>query len=133
MQGLPAGMLPGKTYALLPSPVSNCLRIFEACMPLKYGSSAITVNGFDIAERPAPARPYNALVYTYMLGKYTGRWSFYRVSALLARAADPRGVNEVVNPGKDEKLAVVAGRHGIDPVRFVRTGRTLRRFWPLLP
>lgn len=91
------------------------------------------INGFDIAPRPAPVRPYNALVYAYMVGKYTGRWSFYRASAALARAPDVRGVNEVVNPHKDGKLDVVARRHGIDPERFVRTGRALRRFWPLLP
>jgi hypothetical protein len=42
-------------------------------------------------------------------------------------------VREVVNPGKDFKLAEVAKRHGIDLGEFGRVGRRLRWVWPLLP
>jgi hypothetical protein len=38
----------------------------------------------------------------------------------------------VVNPSKDDKLDEVAFRHQIDPVKFQRVSRQLRRVWPLL-
>ncbi|KAB5511701.1 hypothetical protein GE09DRAFT_1067588 [Coniochaeta sp. 2T2.1] len=67
------------------------------------------------------------------VAKYTSRWSFYRPTALLYKAPRPLTVREVINPAKDSKLDEVAGRHGIDPVRFRRVGGGLRSVWPLLP
>lgn len=68
-----------------------------------------------------------------MLAKYTLRWQFYRVAALLCHAPYYASVREVVNPSKDRKLEEVASRHQIDPVTFKPVGGKLRRFWPLLP
>ena len=36
----------------------------------------------------------------------------------------------MINPSLDRKLRDVAGRHEIDPDRFVRVGSQLRRVWP---
>ena len=68
-----------------------------------------------------------------MFAKYTSRWGFYRMAALLCGAPDAATVREVVNPAKDSKLDEVAVRHGMNPVAFRRVGRTLRCVWPLLP
>ena len=68
-----------------------------------------------------------------MLAKYTSRWGFYRMAALLCGAPDAAAVREVVNPAKDSKLDEVAVRHGVNQAAFRRVGRTLRCVWPLLP
>ena len=73
------------------------------------------------------------MVYAYMLGKYTLRWVFWRRVAKLCNAPGYDLVREVVNPGKDWKLEEVATRHRIDPVRFRRVGRRVKRGWFLLP
>ena len=69
----------------------------------------------------------------YMLAKYSLRWGFYRAAAVLCRAPCYHSIREVVNPAKDSKLDEVAARHQIDPDKFKRIGRKLRRVWPLLP
>lgn len=46
-------------------------------------------------------------IYMYMLAKYTSRWSFYKVAALLCNARHWNLVNEVVNPRKYCKLTEV--------------------------
>ena len=51
----------------------------------------------------------------------------------MCKEGDWKAVREVVNPSKDSKLREVAARHGIDPGRFERVGKRLRRVWPLLP
>jgi hypothetical protein len=90
-------------------------------------------DGFPIKRLPGFAPSRHAPVYAYMLCKYTSRWGFYRVVAMLCRSTPYKSVCEVVNPFKDVKLAEVAVRHHIDPVQFARIGRKLRRVWPLLP
>lgn len=67
----------------------------------------------------------------YMLAKYTSRWPFYRVAAMLCNPRHWSLVNEVVNPSKDRKLTEIASRHGIDQTDFERVSRQLRRLWPL--
>ena len=42
-------------------------------------------------------------------------------------------MREVVNPRKERKLDVVAGRHGIDKEEFRRVAGRLRWVWLLLP
>lgn len=68
-----------------------------------------------------------------MLGKFTLRWGFYRVTAWLYSKADWRSVREVVNPAKEYKLEQIAARHEIDPMQFKRVGDKLLKVWPLLP
>ncbi|RAH59040.1 hypothetical protein BO85DRAFT_511562 [Aspergillus piperis CBS 112811] len=90
-------------------------------------------DGFPIPFRPAWSRTYNALASTYMLGKFTSRWYFYRVAAYFAGKHDWRGVREVVNPRKGMKLDEVADRHGIDKAKFGRVGRLLLWALPVFP
>ena len=90
-------------------------------------------DGFPIRKLPSFATSRNILVYTYMLAKYTFRWKFYRVAAMLCNAPHYDLVREVVNPSKDHKLSEVASRHQIDPVEFKRVSHRLKRVWPLLP
>lgn len=90
-------------------------------------------DGFPVRRLPPLASPRHAAIYGYMLAKYTLRWQFYRVAALLCHAPYYASVREVVNSSKDRKLEEVASRHQIDPVTFKRVGGKLRRFWPLLP
>ena len=68
-----------------------------------------------------------------MMAKFTLRWIFYRVAAIICNAPHYDLVREVVNPSKDQKLEEVATRHHIDPVEFKRVGSKLRQVWPLLP
>lgn len=72
-------------------------------------------------------------IYMYMLAKYTSRWSFYKVAAVLCNSRHWKLVNEVVNPSKDRKLNEVAFRHDIDQTDFQRVSRQLRRIGPLVP
>ncbi|KAF8878148.1 hypothetical protein CPB85DRAFT_189020 [Mucidula mucida] len=88
-------------------------------------------DGFPVRTLPPFVAYRHTMVYAYMLGKYTLRWGFYRVVAVLCRA--PSVVCEVVNPGKDDNLRQVALRHQIDPEVFKRMGRRVRMIWPLLP
>jgi hypothetical protein len=90
-------------------------------------------DGFPVRGLPRFVPSRHGLVYAYMLAKYTLRWGFYRVAAVLCRAPRSDRVREVVNPGKDYKLDEVASRHRIDPGQFERVGRRLRWVWPLLP
>lgn len=90
-------------------------------------------DGFPVRKRPPFAPFHNGLAYVYMFAKYTSRWGFYRMAALLSGAPDAATVREVVNPAKDSKLDEVAVRHGIDLAVFRRVGRRLRCVWPLLP
>lgn len=75
----------------------------------------------------------NVAVYAYMVGKYSGRWIFYRVVARVCGKEDWRSVNEVINPTKGFKLRTVASRHGVDQGGFERVAKRLLRVWPLLP
>ncbi|PYH71199.1 uncharacterized protein BO88DRAFT_413365 [Aspergillus vadensis CBS 113365] len=90
-------------------------------------------DGFPIAFRPAWSRTYNTVAFTYMLGKFTSRWCFYRVAAYYAGKHDWSNVREVVNPRKGTKLDEVADRHGIDKIKFGRVGRRLLWALPVLP
>ncbi|RYP11608.1 hypothetical protein DL767_011562 [Monosporascus sp. MG133] len=97
----------------------------EAGTPLKKLSETADVfyiisrshhDGHPIRDlRPPSLR--HLLIYPYMLGKLTLRWSFYRAAACLCRAearVDSPSVREVVNPAKDRKLYEVAARHYVD-------------------
>lgn len=90
-------------------------------------------DGFPVRKLPPFSASRHGLVYAYMLAKFTLRWKFYRVAALLCKSPRHELVREVVNPSKDYKLEEVAARHKIDPAVFKRVGGRLRRFWPLLP
>jgi hypothetical protein len=90
-------------------------------------------DGFPIRNLPPFHASKHTLVYAYMLGKYSLRWGFYRTAAALCRAPSRYSICEVVNPAKDSKLDEVATRHQIDPEKFKRVGRRLRKVWPLLP
>lgn len=89
-------------------------------------------DGHPLRKLP-PLTSRHLLVYSYLLPKYTLRWSFYRLAAHLSKCPHPSLVREVVNPAKQHKLLEVARRHDIDPEVFVRVCRQLRRIWPLLP
>lgn len=98
-----------------------------------FSISRAQYDGVPIRKLPPFSTSRHALVYVYMLVKYTLRWKFYRVAALLCKAPHHGSVCEVVNPSKDHKLEEVASRNNIDPVTFKQVGARLRRFWPLLP
>lgn len=87
--------------------------------------------GFDIRSLPSFFDRKYTLAYLYLVGKFSSRCLFYMTASLLCRA--PHVVREVVNPTKDEKLLIVATRHGLDPVQFTRVCQKLLRIWPLLP
>lgn len=86
--------------------------------------------GHNIAPLPSCNTPRNALVYAYMIGKFSLRWGFHRTAA---RLSGVKGVCEVTNPGKDHKIQIVAQRHGIDPGVYGRVATRLRWVFPLLP
>ena len=90
-------------------------------------------DGHPVQDLIPPSPPRHGLIYAYMVLKFTLRWSFYRTAAFLCRVPHHSSVREVVNPTKDEKLEEVASRHGIDPAKFKKTCRRLRRVFPLLP
>ncbi|KAK6332931.1 hypothetical protein TWF718_010759 [Orbilia javanica] len=89
-------------------------------------------DGFPV-RNPPPFKNRQLPVYVYMLAKYTSRWAFYRMLAILCGTPQYNLVREVVNPSKDNKLDEVSFRHNIDQGRFKRVGRRLRKIWPLLP
>ncbi|KAH7139781.1 hypothetical protein B0J13DRAFT_424098, partial [Dactylonectria estremocensis] len=70
--------------------------------------------------------PSHLVVCAYLLSKYTLRWQFCRVAALLCNRAHLNSMREVVNPAKDHKLYTVARRHGIEPEGFELVCRRLR-------
>jgi hypothetical protein len=91
-------------------------------------------DGFPVRKLPPfVASPRYVILYGYMLAKFTLRWAFFRTAAMLCRAPNHDMVREVVNPGKDHKLDVIALRYQLDPDEFKRVCRRLRRLWPLLP
>ncbi|KAG0636936.1 hypothetical protein HOY80DRAFT_975228 [Tuber brumale] len=97
-----------------------------------FSISRARYDGFPVRALPPFVASRHALLYMYMLAKYTLRWKFYRRAAILCNAPYDK-VREVINPNKDHKLDQVASRYQIDPVEFRRVGRQLRRVWPLLP
>ncbi|PVH71224.1 hypothetical protein DL98DRAFT_540221 [Cadophora sp. DSE1049] len=89
---------------------------------------------YTIDEQPSLTKsPRHALVYAYMIGKYTSRCAFYQTAAILCCAPRYLEVREVVNPSKDAKIRIVAERHGICHEKFQKLCRRLRKVWPLLP
>ena len=90
-------------------------------------------DGFPIRNLPQFGATRHALAYTFMFAKYTLRWRFYRIAAKFCKAPHWDSVREVVNPGKDSNLRVVARRHNIHPEEFLNAGRQLRNVWPLMP
>ena len=90
-------------------------------------------DGYSVRFLPPFDASRHTLVYAYMVAKYTSRWQFYRMAAVLCSVPHYDSVREVVNPGKDSKILEVASRHGINPAQFTRVCRRLRRMWPLLP
>lgn len=84
----------------------------------------------------------NAHEYGYMIGKYTGRWVFWKTAAGISRKLDMNSnnskrwdrVNEVINPNRENKIREVANRHeGLNEKRFIRVCNTLRRIFWILP
>ena len=97
-----------------------------------FSISRAQYDRFPVRKLPSFMASWHLLVYAYMLAKFTLRWQSYRTAAILCNTPQTDLVREVVNPCKDEELQEVASRHGIDPVKFQREGRQLRRIWPLL-
>jgi hypothetical protein len=90
-------------------------------------------DGFKLRSLQTLAGIHVVPIYTYMLAKYTSRWWFFRAAAFACNVKNYSSVREVVNPTKDHKVLEVACRHRIDPQKFQRACRQLRRVWPLLP
>ncbi|KAJ5244574.1 hypothetical protein N7489_004670 [Penicillium chrysogenum] len=90
-------------------------------------------DGFASRRIPSLSGYQMAPIYVYMLAKFTSRWFFFKVAALICKEKHWNSIHEVVNPSKDEKVASVACRHIMDPEIFQRVSRGLRRVWPLLP
>jgi len=111
----------------------TCLGRLSETSDVLFSISRAAHDGFPICRRPRLDVSRTGLAYSYMLLKYTSRWGFYRTAAMLCGVQHASTVREVVNPGRDGKLEVVAARHGIDPSAFRRVGRRLRWVWPLLP
>ena len=118
-----------REYRLAKTP---CQKISEAS-DVFFSALRAQYDGFPVRRLPSFAPSRHVLVYAYMLAKFTLRWGFYRIAAIICNAPRYDLVREVVNPSKDEKLEEVASRHQIDPVKFKRVGRLLRQIWPLLP
>lgn len=89
--------------------------------------------GFPVRELP-PFAASHFLILSYMVGKITLRWGFYRAAGYLCKSKGREydSIREVVNPAKDHKLHDVAARHDVNPDEFVQTCLWLRRVWPLL-
>lgn len=98
-----------------------------------FSSSRARYDGHPVHNLPMSPTYRHDLIYAYMFIKFTSRWAFYRIAAILCRAHNYDSVREVVNPSKDDKLGEVARRYQIDERRFRRICRSLRRIWPLLP
>ncbi|KAL3476031.1 hypothetical protein BJX99DRAFT_228735 [Aspergillus californicus] len=98
-----------------------------------FSLSRARYDGFPVRSVPCKVTLYYLLAHTYMVAKYTSRWSFYKVAAYLSGAPHYGLVREVVNPKKSAKLDQVATRHQIDPMRFKAVSRQLLRVWPLFP
>ncbi|KAL2069300.1 hypothetical protein VTL71DRAFT_15638 [Oculimacula yallundae] len=91
-------------------------------------------DGCYIGDQPALSRSYrHVLIYAYMVGKFSSRCAFYQTAAIICRAERWKEVRKVINPGKDEKIKIVAERYGICPDEFLKVCKWLRRVWPLLP
>ena len=118
-----------REYRLAKTP---CQKISEAS-DVFFSSIRAQYDGFPVRRLPHFTTSRHVLVYAYMLAKFTLRWKFYRIAAILCNAPRPDLVREVVNPSKDQKLEQVASRHQIDPAKFKGVGRRLRQIWPLLP
>ncbi|CZT50908.1 uncharacterized protein RSE6_11980 [Rhynchosporium secalis] len=96
--------------------------------------SRAAFDGYSIATQPHfTASKRNMLIYAYMVGKFSSRCAFYQTAAILCRAERWKQVREVINPGKNAKLRVVAERYNICTDKFEKVCRRLRRVWPLLP
>lgn len=90
-------------------------------------------DGFPVGKLRPFVASRDVPIYAYMLGKFTLRWGFYRVAAVVCKGWKGMEVREAVNPRKESKLREVVMRHEIDPDEFVRVGSRLRWMWPLLP
>jgi hypothetical protein len=96
-----------------------------------YALSRSKYDGYAIRQRLKLSTKH-IVPYTYMFFKYSLRWGFYRVAGIVSRS--PNGIREVVNPCRDSKLQVVGERWKVGDVeQFIKTAKTIRRFWPLLP
>lgn len=98
-----------------------------------YTLSRSRHSGYPTRSLPSFSVPRHALVYAYLVGKYTSRWTFYRVAARLSASSEWRSVRECVNSARDSKTVEVAARNDIDPTRFRLVCQRLRRWWPLFP
>ncbi|KAF9050828.1 hypothetical protein BDZ89DRAFT_1032877 [Hymenopellis radicata] len=99
----------------------TCVQTLSETSDVFFSIMRARYDGFPVRTLPPFVASRHTMVYAYMLGKYSLRWGFYRVVAILCRAR--HSVCEVVNPGKDDNLRQVALRHQIDPEVFTRVGR----------
>ena len=90
-------------------------------------------DGFPVRRLSPFDATSHILVYLYMLGKFTLRWNFFRLAAVICHAPHCNLVREVVNPSKDQKPEEAALRHQIDPMELKTVDNLLRQVWPLLP
>lgn len=98
-----------------------------------YIISRAHYDGIALRRMPKFNIWHHSVVYSYLILKYTSRWSFYRLAGRLCRVPERRILREVINPRKNHKLYEVACRHNIDPAYFKRVCCRLRKVWPLFP
>lgn len=110
----------------------SCFARLSETSDVLFCISRAAHDGQAICKRPPLLLGRNGMAYSYMLTKYTSRWCFYRVIALMCGAPNVAEVREVVNPRKDGKLDEVAARHAIDRMKFRRVGKRIRWIWPFL-
>lgn len=111
---------------------SHLARLSEAS-DVMFCITRAQFDGFPSCRIPSLPGYQVAPICAYMLVKFTSRWLFFKLAALICKEKHWKSINEVVNPSKDEKIASVACRHQVDPEIFQRISRGLRRVWPLLP
>jgi hypothetical protein len=97
-----------------------------------FSISQAQYDGFPAWTLPPFIASRYALIYVYMLAKYTLCWKFYGAAAILCSAPHYDLVREVVNPSKDHKLGEVTSCYQIDWAEFKRIGYQLQRVWHLL-
>ncbi|KAF1809494.1 hypothetical protein P152DRAFT_468344 [Eremomyces bilateralis CBS 781.70] len=87
---------------------SFCQKVSETS-DVFFPLSRAQYDGFPVRKLPEFVAYHHGLVYSYMITKYTLRWSFYRTAAMLCNV-----------PRYDLVREVVASRHQIDPLEYKR-------------
>lgn len=76
-------------------------------------------DGVFLRRLPLPLSFHHLPVCVYMIAKFSLRWLFFRMAALLSQEKNYRAVCEVINPSRNHKLVQVAVRHRMSST-FVR-------------